>query len=51
MLVLEKNKFWDVVEMPREKSHIGCKWIFTFKNKSNGFIECYIARLVVKGFS
>ena len=28
---LEKNGIWDVVELPREKSPVGCKWVFTSK--------------------
>ena len=51
MIALKKNRTWDVVEMPREKSPIGCKWVFTLKYKSNGSIEHYKARLVATGFS
>ena len=51
MLAFEKNRTWDVVEMSREKSSVGCKWVFTVKYKSCRSIECYKVRLVAKGFS
>ncbi|RVW68535.1 hypothetical protein CK203_063709 [Vitis vinifera] len=43
---LEKNGTWDVVELPREKSQIGCKWVFTIKYKAGGSLERYKAKLV-----
>ena len=51
MLALKKNRTWDVVEMSRERSFIGWKWVFTIKDKLDGSIEHYKVRLVVKGFS
>ncbi|RVW64779.1 Copia protein [Vitis vinifera] len=33
MEVLEKNGNWNVVELPREKSPVGCKWVFTETRK------------------
>ena len=51
MLCLEKNRIWDVVEMLREKSPVGCKWVFTVKYKSYESTKHYKTRLVVKGFS
>ena len=43
---LEKNGTWDVVELPREKSQIGCKWAFIVKCKADGSLERYKAKLV-----
>ena len=51
MIALEKNRTWDVVEMSKEKSFIGWKWVFIVKYKSYGSIECYKVMLVAKGFS
>ena len=48
---LEKNGTWDVVELPREKSQIGCKWVFTVKYKADGSLERYKARLVAKSYN
>ncbi|KAL6317167.1 hypothetical protein AAG906_029919 [Vitis piasezkii] len=46
---LEKNETWEVMNLPRGKKPVGCKWIFTVKYKANGTRERYKARLVAKG--
>ena len=51
MKALKKNETWDVVEIPRGKTPVGCKWVFTIKYNSDGGIERYKARLVAKGFT
>ena len=51
MEALEKNGTWDVVVLPREKSPIGCKWVFTVKYKADGSLERYKARLVAKSYN
>ena len=48
---LEKNKTWDVTELPPGKRPVGCKWIFTIKHKADGSIEMFKACLVAKGFT
>jgi hypothetical protein len=48
---LEKTHTWDLVDLPRGKSVIGCKWVYKIKNKSDGTIEQYKARLVAKGYA
>ncbi|XP_075075634.1 uncharacterized protein LOC142162777 [Nicotiana tabacum] len=45
------NKTWEVVDVPKEKVPIGCKWVYKIKYKFNGEIERFKARLVVKGYS
>lgn len=45
----EKNKIWDVVELPRGRRSIGCKWVLNVKSKTNGTIGRYKTRLVAKG--
>ena len=37
MEVLEKNGNWNVVELPREKSPVGCKWGVHSKVQSGWF--------------
>ena len=37
--------------MPKGKTIVGCKWVFTIKHKSNGTVERYKAHLVAKGFT
>ena len=51
MKALEKNGTWELVDLPRGKTTVGCKWVFTVKYKSDGSLERYKARLVAKGFT
>lgn len=51
MKSMKVNDIWDLVELPEGKKPIGYKWIFKTKRDSNGSIERYKARLVVKGFT
>ena len=46
-----KNRTWEIVDLPKEKKTVGCKWVFTIKCKPDGSIERYKARLVAKGFT
>lgn len=48
---LESNNTWDIVAMPKDKTTIGCKWVYKIKRKSDGTIERYKARLVAKGYT
>ncbi|RVX21201.1 Retrovirus-related Pol polyprotein from transposon RE1 [Vitis vinifera] len=48
---LEKNETWEVMNLPRGKKPVGCKWIFTVKYKADGTVERYKAHLVAKGFT
>ena len=51
MEALEKNKTWDLVDLPTGKRPVGCKWVFTIKYKADGSLERYKARLVAKGYT
>ena len=51
MNVLRKNGTWEIVDLPKEKKIVGCKWVFTIKCKADGNIERYKVRLVAKGFT
>ena len=51
MNALKKNGTREVVDLPREKKVVGCKWVFTIKSKADGSVERYKARLVAKGFT
>ena len=48
---LEANHTWNLTPFPPNKKAIGCKWVYSVKNISNGFVERYKARLVAKGFT
>ena len=48
---LSKNHTWDLVTLPPGKSVVGCKWIYKIKTHSNGSIERYKTRLIVKSFT
>ena len=51
MSALEKNKTWEIVERPKRKNIVDCKWIFTLKYKADGSLERHKARLVAKGYT
>lgn len=51
MNALEKNKTWQLIELLKGKSAVGCKWVFAVKYKGDGTLERYKAQLVVKGYT
>ena len=48
---LSKNNTWDLVTLSPGKFVVGCKWIYKIKTHSDGSIEQYKARFVIKGFT
>ncbi|KAJ0435743.1 putative RNA-directed DNA polymerase [Helianthus annuus] len=51
MEALYRNGTWVLVDLPKDRKAIGCKWIYKIKYKSNGEVERFKARLVAKGYS
>ena len=51
MRALEKNETWAVVEKPRGKKLVSCKWVFTLKYRADGTLDKLKARLVARGFT
>jgi len=47
---LQKNGTYKLVELPKGKRPLKCKWVFKLKKDGNGKLVRYKARLVVKSF-
>ena len=47
---LQKNGTYKLVELPKGKRPLKCKWVFKLKKDGDGKLVRYKARLVVKGF-
>nr|GEU33566.1 retrovirus-related Pol polyprotein from transposon TNT 1-94 [Tanacetum cinerariifolium] len=48
---IQKNKTWELVDLPAGKYPIGLKWVFKTKYLADGRIQKHKARLVVKGYA
>jgi hypothetical protein len=40
-----------LVPLPIGRKLVSCKWVFKIKQGTNGDVECYKARLVMRGFT
>ena len=47
---LQENDVWDVVERPKHRNVVACRWVFKAKANQHGDLERFKARLVAKGF-
>jgi hypothetical protein len=47
---LTRNKTWHLAPPQKGTNVIDCKWVFKVKQKADGSLDRYKARLVVKGF-
>ena len=47
---IEKNKTWELTNLPRGQKTIGVKWVFKTKSNENDEVDKYKARLVAKGY-
>lgn len=49
---LHKNKTWVLVQIPKGKKLVDCKWIFKKKEEISGIEKArYKAKLVARGFT
>lgn len=48
---LIKNQTWSLVDQPKHKNIVGCKWTYKIKKNADGSISKHKARLVAKGYS
>ena len=46
-----RNHTWDLVELPKGRTPIGCKWLYKPKINADGSVEKFKVRLVAKGYS
>jgi hypothetical protein len=46
-----KNKVWEIVPRPKEKSVVTSKWVYKIKHATDGSMDKYKARFVAIGFS
>ncbi|RDX89133.1 putative mitochondrial protein, partial [Mucuna pruriens] len=51
MEALENNSTWEIVDKPKDKRDVGCRWIYTLNYKSDGILEQYKVRLIAKGYT
>jgi len=49
--LLQKRGTWELVNRPKDRKVIGCRWTYVIKHGPNGEITRYKARLVAQGFS
>ncbi len=48
---LMEMKTWELVELPKNRKPVSCKWVFRVKHNKDGMIERFKSRLVARGFS
>lgn len=48
---LERNETWDHKPIPKNKTAIGCKWVFRIKTTADNTVDRFKATLVAQGFS
>ena len=51
MDMLQKRGTWKLVDRPKDRKVIGCRWVYVIKYGPNGDILRYKARLVAQGYS
>lgn len=47
---IEKNKTWELVDLPKNRKAISLKWVFKMKKDPSGKIIKHKARIVAKGY-
>ena len=51
MKALLQNSTWEIVDLPKGKNPVSCRWVFTLKYKHDGSIDRHKARLVARGYT
>ena len=47
---IRANKTWDLVDLPKNRRALPCKWVYRLEETSDSTTPKYKARLVAKGF-
>lgn len=47
---IEKNKTWELVDLPQEKKLIGVRWVYKVKENLKGEVIKHMTILLAKGF-
>lgn len=51
LLALKKNNTWVLIDLPKSKKAIECKWIYKIKYKPTSEVERLKTHLVIKGYN
>ena len=51
MRALAENETWDLVDASKGVKPIRCRWVYKVKYNTDGSVNRYKARLVVKGYA
>lgn len=51
MKSLKENNTWILVDRPKDRKLISCKWLFKIKTNADGSLDKYKARLVARGYT
>ena len=51
MDALSSNVTWELVTLPPNKSHVGCRWVYTVKVGPDGQVDRLKVCLVAKGYT
>ena len=51
MDALSSNGTWELITLPPNKSHVGCRWVYSVKVGLDGQVDRLKARLVAKEYT
>lgn len=50
-MIKELNNTQEIVDLPRNKTSIGCEWVYKIKYRYDESVERFNAKLVAKGYN